>query len=204
MCREQLARQNNESPMNSSTFYRAVLFTLTGLLLTLGFARADLVYQPATATPSEESADWKKAANQLLRGTSEVWMGFAEFEADRREAATNLLKTAAADYRGAADTYSLIAKKISNPRHVDMGRFKALEPAIAQRILAGRQVPENERDAAELASKQISALLEWAENHSGEIYSFKIRTLQEFGLKVNELSWRGVDVAILMQEGLQQ
>ena len=84
------------------------------------------------------------------------------------------------------------------------GRFKALEPAIAQRILAGQQVPENERDAAELASKQISALLEWAENHSGEIYSFKIRTLQEFGLKVNELSWRGVDVAILMQEGLQQ
>ena len=85
--------------MNSSTFYRELLLTLTGLLLTLVFARADLVYQPATATRSEESADWKKAANQLLRGTSEVWMGFAEFEADRREAATNLLKNAAVDYR---------------------------------------------------------------------------------------------------------
>ena len=85
-----------------------------------------------------------------------------------------------------------------------MGRFKALEPAIAQRSLQDSRSRKTKRDAAELASKQISALLEWAESHSGDIYSFKIRTLQEFGLKVNELSWRGIDVAILMQEGLQQ
>jgi Asp-tRNA(Asn)/Glu-tRNA(Gln) amidotransferase A subunit family amidase len=167
---------------------------------------ADLIYQPASKPSSEESAKWKQAATVLLRATSQIWEAFADFEGEQKDSAAKLFSTATDNFQSASELYSSIAKYISRPRKVDLNRFRAVDPELARRLQngLGADFPNDERAAAELASKQITALLTWIKQRHDQIYSFKVRDLQDLGMEVSKIGWIGTDVARMLQEGLEQ
>lgn len=181
-------------------------FVLTCLSFTAFNTRADLIFQPASKPSSEESARWKQAATVLLRATSQIWEAFADFEGEQKDAAAKLIGGATANFQNASELYSSIAKDISHPRKIDMSRFSAADPELARRLRngLGADFPPDEKAAAELASKKISALLDWIKQHHDEIYSFRIRTLQDLGGEVSRIGWIGTDVARMLQEGLEE
>jgi hypothetical protein len=181
-------------------------FVLMYLFFTALNTRADLIYQPASKPSSEESAKWKQAATVLLRATSQIWEAFADFEGDQKDSAAKLIDGATDNFQHASELYSSVGKNISHPRSVDMNRLLAVDPELAHRLQngLGADFPADERAAAELAAKQITALLTWMKQHHDQIYSFNVRDLQDFGVQVSRISWIGTDVARMLQEGLKQ
>ncbi|MBV8212659.1 MAG: hypothetical protein JOZ08_05470 [Verrucomicrobia bacterium] len=87
-----------------------------------------------------------------------------------------------------------------------MSRVFAADPELARRLRErlGTDFPSDEKAAAELASKQITTLLNWMKEHHDQIYSFQVRTLQDLGIEVSRVSWIGTDVAKMLQEGIEE
>jgi hypothetical protein len=190
--------------MSAAPLFRTLSAFLTIIILTLVNADADLIYQPAGATP-----DWKEAAALLLDGNGYVWNGLAAFERGHQGSAKELIASAITSFTKASKAYSAISKDITHLRTVDFEKLEKTDPGLKASLQAGLAsfglpFPTDDMAGADLGYRQLTAFLTWLKDNDKDISALKIRTLQTLMLEVAKITWAGTTVAIMMQDGLPE
>ena len=191
--------------MSASTRAWFITVYISGNLFFSGNARTDSLFEPGEGS----SKTWRVAGAYLLQGMGRICEGLAAAEQGDNKSVAGFMSEGEAKLKNAAATYEALAKEISDPRKINFEQFATLDPDVASRMKDAAakhifEIPQDEKQAAALALKEVKAFSDWLEKNSDSISKLKLMVLQQLISKMIRVQWIGADVAVLMHEGLEK